>query len=1533
MAKEGINLATMWLPLAPSIEGDEFKNAGKRAFQQFSGGFDAENAGSAEGKRFADKWVGAFKGSFANADFGGFTKAFEKINQQVDAVASKKLGAHLPALRQEYEKTTAEMYKLREALHQIQVADDQATATGRGTIQMLVQRRKLESEYAESGKKAVAAQKEYNSTLSEYEAVSQKANTSSTLLGAAMGGGLVLAAQGVIAGFEGIAHLGEHLFEDAVHGAEALTDRLLEVGSTFANLEVQIHEFSGLTGEAFETANAHVKDIFGTLDVSGKNLGQTYAKLATVLHAEPGTPMLDELARNVTELQGRFANFKSQDVTEIFTAFHTPLEETNDDLAFILQASQDAGLGLGDFAALMAGPVSEAAAGMGLNIRQAALFTEALGKSGIPARQSLMALGNAQSFYNSINVSFKDGLAETRREMDALANDPNQQDALSEKVFGKGVKSDIGKQLLNDLSDAANATGPALDVPVGKMHEFLDATATLETKLQGFRNKIFEAFAPFGTAAEHAVSGGLNLVSAWFDTHHDQIIGKIREWGTSFIETLPKIRDFAVMSAHILEVFGVAAMAALGPFIEGMIAVSASVLFATLHFKEAGQMLKLGMDIPMMEGRGLRIFNEGLGALEKMDFHTQSMVEGFQRIADSSESMKFPEGFGMPGSGAPGAPGGPAAPGGSAVQGPPLSSRDSPAGPQTAGSGGGGDSGGTPPAAQGSSFHANWDAIARAESSGNWQIDHGQGPDVTGGLQIATATWISHGGLQYAPKAYLAPPVDQVNVAEKILADPNQGPKAWPATFAAHPEYFEPQQFAQGGSAPASSGNGLSKLLAKFGFGPKGKDTVLSYYTPGEFVVTEDTMEKHGPLIRALQGKGRYFAGGGDGAANYAASGAGDDDMGIVPQLKYSEQVAHGFGLKLTAGRSGHGTHDVDGGYHDTGEAADFSNGVNTDQELAFAMYMYEHFGSQLAELIYSDPRMPKLIKDGKSVEPSFYGAETLAGHRDHVHVAIHAAQTVTDQMTPGSEPVTGPGPVTAGRGGSVSLPGGSVTPMSYGSGSAGGGGDMHGGYAPGTPEAHDAYERNRAVQRGNDHIETLTTERQQDAAKLSQAQTDLNAEQLKADQLQDHKKIDELLKTIPELQARIKKIDDEELPDAKEELSEATTRAGEPIKSKSGKSSSMDSEAKSLGGSFLSGLAQEFGFGSLFGKSPAEWGITKLFGGLAKWGLGELNALGDAGGRIGGDAKPQGMGQNFLAGLAGSAGIPGFNLAAQAPAPQFPGGPNTAYDGGTPGAAPGPAPAPAASVPNGPAHYHDWYAPGQPKPAPVAPPEQPKPAPPLPPGASRFDPNPLPIGPVPTPAPTGDLPLLMPSGFTKQTPAGAPGSIVPKPPGQQPISYSKGLPKADVTSSSDQNFGKRWAPGFDGQPTPQPFPGGALAGQLISAAFAVGGAALSAAKPGGGAGGKPGGGNQFGGGGGAIQVAGGGDQGQPLGATGITMGYGSVPTSYQGDTHNYHVDNSTTWNVSPKNDASTVQHLREHQNAQRSNAALASGPGMLPMP
>jgi LysM repeat protein len=72
---------------------------------------------------------------------------------------------------------------------------------------------------------------------------------------------------------------------------------------------------------------------------------------------------------------------------------------------------------------------------------------------------------------------------------------------------------------------------------------------------------------------------------------------------------------------------------------------------------------------------------------------------------------------------------------------------------------------------------STWDKLAQCESGGRWDINTGNG--FQGGLQFTPSTWRAFGGTVYAPAAQLATRVEQIAVAEKVLA--KQGWNAWPS--------------------------------------------------------------------------------------------------------------------------------------------------------------------------------------------------------------------------------------------------------------------------------------------------------------------------------------------------------------------------------------------------------------------------------------------------------------------------------------------------------------------------------------------------------------------------------------------------------------------------------------------------------------------------------------------------------------------------------------------------------------------------------
>ncbi|WP_369257851.1 transglycosylase family protein [Geodermatophilus amargosae] len=100
------------------------------------------------------------------------------------------------------------------------------------------------------------------------------------------------------------------------------------------------------------------------------------------------------------------------------------------------------------------------------------------------------------------------------------------------------------------------------------------------------------------------------------------------------------------------------------------------------------------------------------------------------------------------------------------------------------------------PAASASTAH-DWSGVAQCESSGNWAINTGNG--YHGGLQFSPSTWAAFGGTDLAPRADLATPAEQVQIAEAVLA--GQGIGAWPSCG----QYLTEGTTAAAAEAPAAA--------------------------------------------------------------------------------------------------------------------------------------------------------------------------------------------------------------------------------------------------------------------------------------------------------------------------------------------------------------------------------------------------------------------------------------------------------------------------------------------------------------------------------------------------------------------------------------------------------------------------------------------------------------------------------------------------------------------------------------------------------
>jgi hypothetical protein len=1539
MAHDGLSLPTLWLPLTASTAGlgKDMEEAGRQAKTSFDRGFSGQDFGTRAGKDFTGKFIASITSGLRESNVGSAATAFAgKFTEQVDAQMAASLKGKLPGIYREATRATEELRAAEQRAvetrkqaiasieqnkqAQVRATEDVARATVAARAALVAYReaekagklsteeltaaslksvtatnelaqakvrlreattaqhradqeaRDAVKEVGAAHERATAATEQHHEAVEQYTAASGRASSASAVLGGMMGGAVVLGAQAVVHAFEDVIETGEHIFEKAIESAHEFADEMVELGGFFEGINNQVTMFSGASGEALDSLKEHADALIASLDVSGADVGKTMAMLGTRLEAEAG-PALDAVTKTLTELEGRWGDLRSEDVGAIFMDWGMGINQAGAALDTLVQNSQQAGADVGQVAAAMKGPLSEVLQEAGLSFGQVAHAAALLTAQGIPTNDAIRAVGGAAKFAKEHGMTLNEVLKETKKEMEE-SKDPADANALAVDVFG--MKANEARPLLEDLLGVIDSAPDKFDGMAGAADRQVQATQTLETRIQALTNTIHDMFKPMGEASVDVMIKAVeNLEGAW-STHTTAIKGFIVDTGATVIQLARGVEDFAELSLRMLE-----------PVAEVFKLMGQTILGFMAQMQPLGKLLE---HIPGMQGLGHAMEDAGTAAanmyarigkvnvtedmgrladwMHNHKIDVNAGTEAWSKFYDTASGQNAPpmrEGFTpwWPSAGsAPG--GGGEAPGGGGGEAP------------GGGGGGGGAPGGAPAApggGKGSAYHANWDLIAGAESSGDWHIDHGEGPNVSGGLQIGSVAWISHGGGAYAPQAYMANEEQQKAVAEKILADPEQGPKAWPTTYANHPDWFQHAE----------------KGLRVTG-GIKGKDSVPILAQHGEFVVNKDSYDKYSALIDFMNANPQGFEGGGIVAAEQWASSVSGQPY-TYGNLDCSGVVASAWGI-ITGKGPGHWFDTTKFADNASAAALGFMPGTMPG---AFNIAVNPEPGEQ-GHMMAEFPDGTFFESGGKDSTVKFGGnTSNFGGFEKHFYLAGMP-------QAPGSG-----GAQMAGFGG--------------GGGSGGGGGDgsigphgergrpgQYGGYGTYGGETQDeAEQHDRNVRHAKERVDDIQNKqipaKQAEIDKLQKQYDTLNAV---TGERRDQAKLDELQGQIKDANDQLDKLKNETLPEAQQDVGSAQRHQAEAADkmpeggSEKGKRSSMDGEARSLGGSLLGGISQSLGFPDVFGgKSPKDWGIVKLLGGLASWGFGEFNALGDAGGRLGG--QPQGMGPNLVDGMAGSVGMPGFRL----PQPPVPGLPVGAPVIGAP-------PVPGQDAPHG---------------------EQP-----AVPGGPLWSGTPKPVPSGPGPGNAGPLwsgtPKPVPSGFTRQTPAGAPGSIVPKPPGHQPISFSKGLPKEDVEGPN--LFGNRYQAGFDDgkggrMAAPQGAPWASTVDSLTTMALSF------AAKAVPGVGGKGSGFQMSGTGGGA---GGDGGQGQPLGATGIMQTTGSVPTFYGGgggDTHNHnygdniqHIDNSRTWNVAPKSDSTMVQHLQNHDNAQRSNAALASAPGTL---
>lgn len=1217
----------------PSTEGmnDKLKEAGTQGRRAFMEGFSG-GGGSPDkmGSEFGEKFMAGFSRHMQSGNFGALGSVFDKLGAQVDEKLAARLKNQLP---ESYRAATTAANELRDAeerlAHATEALNDRTkTADMTAYVAALREKSQATKDIEAATTRASKAQGDYSEKMDQFNAASARSVTMASTLGGLVGGSLVLGFQMLTGAMEGVIHLGEEVFDGALHGAEELTEKLIEAGEGFEQISNQVTEFSGLSGPALDELKDHAAAVFGTLDVAGQDVGKTMSELSSRLHMEPGQA-LDDLTRKVEDLGGRFKTLKPESIATIFTDFGIGADQANASLDTLVQNAQNAGVDMGQLTTLMAGPVSETLKEAGLNFGQAAHVVALMSQQGIPATDVVRGLGSAMKLFAKDGLSFKDGLAEARKELQQLG-DTAQGNALANSLFG--TKWADAVKITQDLNDTLDQTPDKFDGAAGAADNLINSTEDLDNRIQELKNKAATAFKPFEEGAINALDNGLDRFKTWFDQNRDMVIDTVTRWGKAFIDIIPDIKAFA-------DVF-LLAMQALAPPLEGFTSMilyaAAGIKLMSGDFEESKKLFDeankfalhdpIGDAIDKLKPKIDGMFDDAIKNSDKLKQKLDEMgdaaknmyvppPQGFSWWNDySSPDFQYPNTPGQPGgqpnggfAAHPHAPGvtvpGPRAP--FAAPGPqgtpgapnPLAPTDQPSGYDIP-------------------HRALWQRVAQAESTGNWSnADTGHNGHY-GGLQFAPSTWNMFGGQQFAAMPQDATPEQQMIVAERTAftgwgGNPPQGLGAWETITNGS---VQTTGYAGGGMIGLGLFKGVLDSLGMVGGGNGGIDDVLIRATAGEFVMNREASQKYRPLLEILNGT-RGYATGGQVVDQFGVNiaGAQVDTIRIADALA---QIAPGHTEYLYRSPDGFDEHS-------SGEAVDFM--VGDDIALGNSV---KNWALQQPGVMYALWQQTQWNPDGSSSPMEDRGGAT-ANHRDHVHI-----RTVGGGYPPGMGPnETGLafGKYPAGTqmsGGSMGGGGFGAMSASFATGAGAGGGGAFGGPGMGggtggfgqTPD--EQREHQRAIERAHDRITNVNREIQDKTDEITRLQKQLDTLNSEPDLQRnaDQAKIDSTKRQLQRAKEDLDKLKNQDLREANEDLDDANRKANEPGRAGRrggrGREDGSYDAAQELGRGLLSGIFEELGIPNVFGgKSPLDWGSMKLGMGLLNWGMGTLNAMGSGSG------------------------------------------------------------------------------------------------------------------------------------------------------------------------------------------------------------------------------------------------------------------------------------------------------------------------------
>lgn len=1007
---------------------------------------------------------------------------------------------------------------------------------------------------------------------SSLDKLSSMFDSKSALMAGVIGGAVSGGIMVAEKGFEEFFELAEKGFEATIEVAKELAHTILETGETFETMEFQLTEFTNKSSEGIEELGRSARNVFDQIDTTGEGLGKTMAQLSQRLELEAG-PALEQLTKHVIELSDRTGKIDVERLTGAMSQFGVEAANADSVLASWNESARRAG----ESVAELLGPLSDGGEmfkAAGLNAQQAGAYVAELGEKSLPVSKIIAGLSTAQKVFSERGMDFKAGLAESIKELDELqkAGDTANLDALSQKLFGNRNWTQA-RAGAQALLDVLNQAPGAFDAAGSGIDQMTDSTESLSNKWEKVWHQIQDALHPLGTAAIDVIGAGFAKLDTYIKQHADQINAAIKHLGDNFIGFLPVLQRFVVESLAILS-----------PLVKGFEMTFGAILQSfSLFTKGLAEPLKPiaelmeKLHIPGAD-KLVAVTKEMFGASDEMSKAAKTMFDtpmgsGIDKVQEWVKQQHIDV---------------------------PKLQQD---------------------------WEHLWDSVNKAPEGMPPGFTPWWGPGAAGG---------SAGGAG----ADLA----------QHLASPSAVPSGASGTTGALEPYIV-SAGQQAGLTPTEIGMALAVEQHEglgptgnpsMGFGPEAKANGFNFDQNPRGAVDQFIRQYLTRLPANLDRNDPRAI------ADYiwhTVHNAADPNYGSGLMNSYKGPVSGAPSSVPTMTAPSSASIPMASG----GSAADaFAQSVSGHA------YSWGGFGDQAHGGLYDcSGFMSALygILTGKSMpgDTRFFTTHSNFEDLGFVPTNVPVPGAFQIGVSEGHMAGTLPSGVNVESGGAANATqyGGSAAgawdpqfqkhyylPGSGGSGvfAAGGGTGMGRGRGGLTPD--QLLERERSLRHAQEAVDDANADVSKDEGRVGDLTKELNDLKSKPGLLSDPQKIGQKEKELADATDALAKARRRQR-DAAEDQQIAEFKASEPGKGGSGKGE-YESMGQQLGSGLLKGLGQELGFGDIFkGKPPWEWGIFKLFTGLAGWGLGEANALGDAMGGMPG-AMPMGGGPQIMGGGGG---------------------------------------------------------------------------------------------------------------------------------------------------------------------------------------------------------------------------------------------------------------------------------------------------------